>query len=226
MELKSKIKDYIKGLFGKRSTLESYCEKYTCLSFDIFDTLITRKCGNPQNLFSLVENKYNAVTDKPITDFKKIRVESEEKARACCNRSEIVLDDIYEQIAYFYDTSVCQQLKQLEIETEIEECIGIDKMAFLYNCLVSNKSKNIFILSDMYLPYFVIAEIFKKNNLRYPKKIYISCEVQKTKRKGDLFDLLIEENKLCRKNVLHIGDNLKSDYFQAKRHGINSFLIC
>ena len=55
--------------------------------------------------------------------------------------------------------------------------------------------------------------------------VYVSSEFGLTKRSGNLFKKVLEEEKIEKTgSVLHIGDNLISDYIMPKHAGMKSFL--
>ncbi len=74
----------------------------------------------------------------------------------------------------------------------------------------------------MYLPLEVIEQILKTNGFDEIDKIYLSCEEMKTKSTGNLYEKVIKEENVEPSNIVHIGDNYRSDYEMAKKHKINS----
>ena len=46
-------------------------DKADIVSFDVFDTLITRMVSNPTQIFDIVQEEYNKKKKKRIYDFKK-----------------------------------------------------------------------------------------------------------------------------------------------------------
>ena len=85
--------------------------------------------------------------------------------------------------------------------------------------------KKIIIISDMYLDSSIIEEILQ--NCGYDLAdvpIYVSSEYGKTKRSGNLFRTVLEHEEVEAGKVLHIGDNLISDYLMPKKCGMKSFL--
>lgn len=209
----------------RKTSLRAICAKYSYISFDIFDTLIERKCKNPEEVFSLVEQKYNQSANVEIHGFKKWRLFAEKQARLNSNVEEVTLDDIYRNLTEHYGIKISNQLKNLEIQVELEQCVAIFPNVMIYNQCIDDNTKKVFITSDMYLPKDVIMEILKCNGVKMPQHLYVSCEEQKTKRSGSLFSFLISKNNISKNSMVHIGDNPVSDYFRAKINGIHSYLI-
>lgn len=85
------------------------------------------------------------------------------------------------------------------------------------------QKKTIFISSDMYLPKWFIEEMLDRNGYRDYKKLYLSSDVLKTKAKGDIFGLILGNEKIVAKDLLHIGDNYKSDVSNPRKFGIDAY---
>ena len=86
-------------LLEKRINVEKFVEKlsaYDVISFDIFDTLIFRPFSEPTDLFYFIGDKLG------VMDFKRIRMEMEQKARKICYEKnghyEVTLREIWELI--------------------------------------------------------------------------------------------------------------------------------
>lgn len=178
------------------------------ISFDVFDTLIKRNCLHPTDIFKIIEKRYNLNNDEKISGFFEKRIEAEKRARKHDVTNEVDLDDIYNYIDYDYD--VLKKLKKLELEVELEYCCRNEKMYEIYNYCKS-KNKKIICVSDMYLNKNQIQKILKKCNYDIDT-IYVSCDIKKSKIKGDIFNYIIEKNKWKKKDILHIGDSYKADF--------------
>lgn len=219
-----KIGQIISNFLMDSKSIEISCDKYDVISFDIFDTLIKRRCGKSSNIFKLIQNKYFESTGKNLFDYYQQRIYAEREARSK-NKGEIKLDDIYQILSSYYGNDISESLKDIEIKTEIEQCVGIEKNIHIYNKAINDKNKRVYIVSDMYLPMCIIKKILERNNIILPRKLYLSCNESKTKHKGDLFKLMILENNLSPQCILHIGDNFRNDVLMPRILGINVFPI-
>ncbi len=194
------------------------------ISFDIFDTLVLRNVNNPHDVYEIIEKKYNKKNTEKIKDFKKNRIEAEIKAEKESKEDEITLNDIYKELEFYYSKKIVDNLKKLEIETEINICIPNKKMVEIYNKLLENK-KNLIITSDMYLDRKTVQSILKNSGIEKYEKLYLSSDLKKTKRKGNIFDYVLKDLKINKKDIIHLGDNIISDFYIPKRKGIKSILI-
>ena len=211
-----------KILNGNKTIYESInnCE---VISFDIFDTLINRKCKKPELIFELVEKRYNSIFDQKVLDFKLRRIEAEHYARKISINKEISFNEISSALLKYYRPEIVRSFAELEVQVEIEQCIARDEIVQIYNSLIGKKK--LVITSDMYLPVNVIQSILSNNNILTPDRIFLSSEANATKADGSLYKLLLSQMKCSSNDVLHIGDNFKSDFLRPKSLGINSFLI-
>lgn len=201
-------------------------EETKIVSFDIFDTLITRPFLYPKDLFTFLNDDYRKLSRNVGIDFARIREESEILARTEAfenKKEEVKLDRIYEIIEEEYDVEkeIAEHLKKKEIELELRFCKRRETAYSIYK-LAKYLGKKVICTSDMYLPLEVIEQILKTNGFDKIDKIYLSCEEMKTKSTGNLYEKVIKEENVEASNIVHIGDNYRSDYEMARKHKINS----
>lgn len=201
---------------------EKVIGKYKAVSFDIFDTLIERNVDIPEDIFKKVGER--VLGKENAESFCVQRKSSEMEARRMQDSGEVSLDQIYAKLGSFYNEQTINLLKKTEIKTEIESCYKKKFTQELYNiCLKLNK--DIYLISDMYLPYEVIGEILKSCGIYGYKKLYISNVYGKNKITGELFGIVLRENNLKANEIMHIGDSIRADFIGAYKAGIKSHLI-
>ena len=99
--------------------------KYKLISVDIFDTLLLRAVAKPIDIFEKVwedvlkEDK--ARTELNPSEYKKLRVEMERRARNEAENREVTLSQIYQQYPSYIVEEI-EGLRHLEIQTEGEYC--------------------------------------------------------------------------------------------------------
>ena len=117
-----------------------------------------------------------------------------------------------------------QEAIKLEIATELSVCKA-NPEALEFFKVVKQEGKRLIIVSDMYLDSSTIEEILQNCGYDFADvPIYVSSEYGKTKRSGNLFRTVLEHEEVEAGKVLHIGDNLISDYLMPKKCGMKSFL--
>ena len=145
-------------------------------SFDIFDTLITRKVAVPEGIFAIMQFELGKeeYIDIPISiknNFYRLRIEAERQARHFYQRNgieDVTLEQIYDVLAVRGELSEgqCKQLVCLECDIEYRECIPIERNIIQVKKLLS-EGKKVILISDMYLPkeqIYKYLEIVKKEN--------------------------------------------------------------
>lgn len=192
--------------------------KYEIITFDIFDTLLKRNCKNAHDVWDVVEKKYQEQEQEYIR-FREIRYQAEKD----CYKYTITptIDMIYDKISL--DENKKKKLKELEMQTE-RQLITTNKWIYDVYLECKRKNKKIYAISDMYFSEEFLKSLLYVNGYDI-EKIWVSCEKNKNKSSGLLFENFIEETGYSREKILHVGDNKKADYYGAKKAKIESYLI-
>ena len=197
--------------------LEKYIlDKYDIISFDVFDTLIERDVDDPRDIFEIMGKELGEKS------FRKSRIEAENCARLKRTSGEVSLDEIYDEIKNINNDK--EVLKEYELWTELKHIRPKHDMVCFFNRCIIEK-KDIYLISDMYLPENAIVQLLDKCGINEYKKLYLSNKNGVNKISGKLFDILLKhENIDCRK-IVHIGDSIKADFLGARRVNIKSILV-
>lgn len=170
-------------------------------SWDLFDTLIIRRCIEPSAIFDIVSAK----TDN--LEFKKYRETASKK-------SDGTWENIYDQ---YQKLSNCskeerQHLQKTEIETEKEQLVlNIE----LYNQVQDGD----IIVSDMYFPELILREFLLHLNFQKQVSIFVSSNGKAT---GRIWSNGIIPINIVKNIKFHTGDNLWSDITAARLKGISA----
>ena len=203
--------------------LKRKIDKYPVISFDLFDTLIKRDCCRPIEVFKLLEKKINRVFDVQ-SHFTQARIQAERKAAELSKAGDITLNEIYDHLELPVENENIRIIQQWEQHYEYTLCQWNPYMKPLYE-YCCRKEKQIIIITDMYLPKTCIKSILDKLHIHYDA-LFISSEEQKRKSKGTLFRYVLDTLRMHRSDILHIGDNWRSDYVVPKLLGIDAVHIC
>tara|TARA_B100001250_G_scaffold414623_1_gene454815 strand:+ start:5884 stop:8301 length:2418 start_codon:yes stop_codon:yes gene_type:complete len=206
----------------------------THLSLDVFDTILHRTC--PPNAVLDAVNFYVQSECEKLGHFVEIETISWARGEAylrCANENaalgmdqETHVDDFFPVwmdvlgVASVQATELARNVLNFELYLE-EEVLKVDPgMSQLIQFAVSKDIKVIY-CSDMYLPARFINSILEKFNLLdLFSGRYVSSETKLLKRTGNLFDYIIKSESVNPKSILHIGDNVVSDYVNSKSKGI------
>lgn len=198
---------------------ETQC--YETVSFDIFDTLLKRKCGSADKLWAKIQ-----LEEMPPFQFAKERMRAEKELSA---EKVPTYEEIYKRIQenITVDEATLNRLKELEFELDKEELYPNPKVVSAFQLLLE-KGKEIFLLSDMYYSKRQLAQILSAKSITGYKDIIVSSEYG-TGKAGRLYDIyknrihfaLVERNK----KAIHVGDSEYEDCQCALKHQIASCLI-
>lgn len=197
-------------------TMMLFDHSFDVVSFDVFDTLLTRACGTPQAVFAAIERETGR------KGFAQAREAAECKANRMVARTgcgETSLEEIYSYIPEFDD------LRERELAFERETLRANPEMVGRWE-EAGRLGKKRVICSDMYLPRAFIEERLHENGIAGWDAIYVSSERKARKATGRLFDLMLTELNVSPDLVLHIGDNRRSDVQRPNEKGIAAYQYC
>lgn len=192
-------------------------------SFDIFDTVLIRKCGKAENIFYLLAHRLYPNDIAKREDFLLWRLTAESNATHKC-KGEVSIEDIYTDTNYKgYDEYTAQELVAQEKEIERENLTVNPKV----KSLIHQKREagyTICFISDMYLDSDFLTTILKSEGcLLDGEQLFVSCEQGVRKSTGALYRRV---SKLLQPDVWeHYGDNGYSDIKVPRRLGIKAFHI-
>jgi HAD superfamily hydrolase (TIGR01549 family) len=197
-----------KNIFAEFETL---VDQFKVISFDAFDTLISRKVDRPTDVFKILEQKNG------IKNFASDRIKAEIRARKKLTGriEDLSLEDIYQEL----NCDTGEKLMENEIAEEKNLCFRNENGYKLYT-LAHTKNKTIIAVSDMYLPVEIISDILTSAGYTNLKYLFLSNEYGKVKGTGNLFSCVLEELEISHREILHIGDNYFSDILGAEKAGI------
>lgn len=222
--MKNIIKQLIKKitclLYGQKIS-ELKVSDVKMVSFDIFDTLVLRSVGKPQNVFLEVEKEYDSIHSVK-SKFYARRLAAERVARKKACEKEITIETIYSELKGYSETQK-NELKELEIAVECETCEPNSEVISVFKKLVG-ENVDVVITSDMYLPEEIILRILRKCGIEGERKIYLSSKIGERKSTGSLFDFVIRDSNIYSNEIMHIGDNAWGDFWVPLHKGMRTFL--
>ncbi|WP_241666935.1 class I SAM-dependent methyltransferase [Muricoccus nepalensis] len=167
-------------------------------SFDLFDTLIARRCIHPRAVFAQLEQRLG------LPGFAEHRVAAEASVAA----EDYSLHDIYRALAHRLPEAAgrLEEAEGLEIELELENLFPIAEH-------VAEVSPGDIVVSDMYLPQEVInALVHSVAGLR-DVSVFVSPH---GKRRGTVWATLQDRFRIAE----HLGDNPDTDIRSPAAFGI------
>jgi len=159
-------------------------------------------------------------------EFSAARIRGEERAQDTTPREEITLHEIYQALA-------AQGAIRPE-DTRRAEAVELDVEASLLRPIATGvrrvedaraSGRRVIFVSDMYLPAaFIKAQLDRHGIWRDGDGCYVSSAFGKRKRDASLYREVIAREGVLASRILHTGDNLVSDGFQARAVGLRAEL--
>lgn len=208
-------------------------------SYDIFDTLISRKVLDPIGIHYYVKEKINnpeyGFSKYFINNYPELRRGAELNMREYYNRTkidrdslkvEIQFEEIFDRLKKVYSLTDKQKdiLMKYEMEAELENVIPLNDKIDEVKQLVSNGEK-VILISDMYLPKdFIKKMLVKADPILGDLDLYLSSDYGYQKADKTLFIEVykVYGRKYNFKKWVHTGDNIVSDGRMPKKLFIES----
>jgi hypothetical protein len=176
-------------------------DAHRVFSFDLFDTLVARRCYDPIAIFDSLEKSTGVV------GFAHLRKDEEHKL---WQAGDYTFTDIYEALATatHWPAATLERLRILELEEEWTNLFPIAEMV----CCVRPGD---LIVSDMYLPLSFVRRIVEN------KCGLTGCGIHLTshgKSRGDIWPVIRTTHHIMR----HYGDNAHSDIDGARRANVSA----
>ena len=178
------------------------------VSLDVYDTLLVRPYVRPKDVFRHIELKEDA------PGFVEERIAAEKRCMA--SPLPTTLDRIYEEIPEQY-----KHLKEKELEYESNPVCPKRILETYRKILAEHK---VVMVSDMYLPSEFIQDLLKKNGIDGYERFYLSSVDGVSKGKGNMFDYVANDLGIEKSQIIHVGDNIKTDFLNPKKQGYNAIL--
>ena len=203
---------------------ESGCR---AISFDVFDTVVTRQAGCPEAIFlevgrKLVEKKL--ISTSPEI-FASLRTDCEMRARVKSKSQEVSLEEIYDEVTLSSALNLSKG-ELIEME-EGEEKSSISLIPGMKEVMAQIREKfgKVIFVSDIYLSTAFVREFLERLGLcESGDSVYVSSEYGLQKfRTGDLFAKTLELENLRADELLHCGNSAVSDVAPAEKKGIKTY---
>src|ERR1700722_4425865 len=193
------------------------------ITFDAFDTLITRSVLRPSDAFLIVGNQLRqaGLSLRDPRSWAKLRAEAEHHCARRAKPLEVTIAQIYSRLAELGGINESRQKEAMEVEASVELRIS-SPIAYTSALLQRTNAagKRTAILSDTYLNKTDLLALLKSCSPRIDSaNVFASSETLATKRSGALFGVFSRRHGSPPGQIVHIGDNLSSDVLNARRAG-------
>jgi FMN phosphatase YigB (HAD superfamily) len=195
-------------------------------SFDIFDTVLTRRLSRPVDAFTLLGERLQqeGIRVPPFGLFRLLRMRCERWSRRFEPSYEVRLTDVHRLLGKFLLWSEKDQLRAAELEREVEASVlRITPHGQRAIKKARETEARIAYVSDMYLEEDFLKSILKREGLFEDFDLLaVSGEWKVSKAGGTIWPRVIETLGVSAADILHQGDNPHSDIESPRKHGISS----
>lgn len=188
------------------------------ISFDIFDTLLMRRCQVPEDVFWLMDDR-----DDADEIFVLKRKAAEKKCYQCITKY-FNIEQIYDILCEDSQIPIYEKEAMIQREIEVEMHLLVQRESICELLRYAKKhGKTVILTSDMYLGRKVLTDMLQQNGICEYDELLVSCEVKKDKYWGSMWEYVTELFPTSK--ILHIGDNEISDEKTPKEYGIQTYRI-
>lgn len=208
---------------GSLGDLAQRIAQHTLISFDLFDTLVTRPVSRPDELLELAVARCQTELDAPA-NLLALRKAAEARCRDATGAFCFPLTQVYRCLVDDFDVAppVAASLQTAELAVETDYAAPRPPVVtLLKHCQATGKA--VIICSDTHLPIDELAAILRRCGVDNPPPILASWQAGASKAAGTLFDVLKARHPGA--SILHIGDHPEADIAHARRHGLDAFRL-
>jgi len=185
------------------------------VSFDVFDTVVTRNLHSPKGIFERVQARLiqSRLPDLHPEDCSRLagwRISAERRARCAAQAigAEITHSEIFDLLVRQADLTekMSPLLAAYEIDEELKSVIPVGPVVSLITEMREAGKKIVFI-SDMYLPDQVIKALLAKVGAwQAGDRLYVSGSIGCKKSSGQLFRHVLDDLGIKPNQMIHYGD--------------------
>ncbi len=208
-------------------TLRALATPERVVSFDVFDTLLTRPAMQPDAALHLVGHRLRLEVPE-AEDFFARRKQAEADARADrFGQGDVGFAEIYgswRRDAAVWRPETVQRAAELELA--MEAALLRPRPGMVEAFAAAAATNRVILISDTYFPPdFLMQQLHRHGFPVTPDQAYFSCEQRARKDRGDLWPLVLRRERLGVDQLLHVGDNPQSDAQAAGDLGIPCYHV-
>ena len=193
-------------------------------TFDVFDTLLTRRVGAPSSVFLALGRQLvdQSVVRCSAEVYARARALAEPLAATGSAHGTTTLAAICDRLAALLDEppELAPVLAAAEAEAERAYVVAVPGAHDLITRARASGARIAFV-SDMYLPTELVRQLLVEHRLATPgDRVYVSGDVGLSKRSGTLFGHVLDAQRARPADTVHVGDDAVADQLRPHRLGI------
>lgn len=203
-------------------------ECYAAISFDVFDTLITRTWHTPADQFRAVGHRLReaGLFSRSADEWYRYRMDVETRVRASAGSEEVSLAEIFAAASAEFGWNGEQTASALAIELA-QEMRDIRPIVAAREAMAeAARSSRAVIISDTYFSDENLHALLSKCGYEIePRDAFVSSRLRLTKRTGSIFPAVTRSLGISPGQLCHVGDHPWSDGRMPAKIGIGSRII-
>ncbi len=198
-------------------------------SFDVFDTVLTRRVADRHALFLIVGRRalIAGLVSCPPNAFADARLEAEHKAFAQAGGpdSYVTLRTIHGELApaLGLDEKTVAALIDVELQVELDMLVEVPAGVAMV-ASAREAGREIMFVSDMYLPSGFLRDVLDRLGIiKEGETLLVSNDVARSKATGAMWGYI--HNRYPNTPIAHCGSNPEGDGRRARRVGIRTLVL-
>lgn len=201
--------------------LKKKIDGHHVISFDIYDTLITRTVMKPDDILKILARKNDGI-DEDIITLRKMAQRNANSKHISANFDEIY--DEYRKLSKL-TTNEIERLKTDELYIETDRTV-IRKIMVEALKYAKDKGKKVLLISDMYFGKKYMSKILESKAIHGYDGLYVSCDEKAWKwPDGDLYKRVAMKENISDCKWMHVGNDSGADGLAAQKNGIDSYIV-
>jgi len=195
------------------------------MTFDIWDTCLTRSVAEPRHVFFEVAQRVaggSSYDDPAVAELAAVRIRAEESARQRAPKRECNFGGIVAVMRERIGDELADAFAEKELEVEARLVRPVEAMRTEV-AAARTRGLQLAFLSDMYLPEAFLRQLLIVHGFAEAgDHVYVSGERRKGKPDGAMFRLVQRETGVSPSRWTHMGDKPVADQLAPSRLGIQA----
>ncbi len=201
-------------------------DRPTIVSFDVFETVLVRAIGDPDALFTILGTQlwHDGTSSYPPSQFAAQRHWAYVRARERTQPGDPHIRQVYAELGagLVWDDRALGHALVRELALEEDLVVPWQPGLQLLEDVRRSGARVVF-TSDTYLPREFVEGLLERHAGRRESELVLtSADEGTSKRDGGLFDRLCDRTGVAAQQVLHVGNNERSDIAKARERGLLS----
>ncbi|HEX3946064.1 MAG TPA: rhamnan synthesis F family protein, partial [Acidimicrobiales bacterium] len=195
------------------------------VSFDLFDTVLTRRASRPDSVIRLAGQRLGG-HPAAAEEFFAARRQGEQDARARRRwAGDVALPEIYREMAGTGSSDTGGLSRAMAVELADDLAVSVPRTVVAEAVrYASALGKRVVGISDTYFERSHVEQLLARAGVSDCfDELYLSSEQQARKDRGDLWDLVLQQEAVPVDQWLHVGDNERSDIQAAVDRDIGTY---